>query len=132
MAEAIVAADAQVAQLVEHATENRSVGSSILSLGTTNFKDLVDRPQTSDSSCGSIARPCVTRAASTSKALAASGPIAILARSQMERQRASGDTCAMVCLPIDIRDVLLPERKSDRYRKAAALEAQRLRRLWEG
>jgi hypothetical protein len=31
---------AQVAQLVEHATENRSVGGSIPPLGTTNFNHL--------------------------------------------------------------------------------------------
>ncbi len=31
---------AEVAQLVEQGTENPRVGSSILSLGTTNFKDL--------------------------------------------------------------------------------------------
>jgi hypothetical protein len=33
---------AQVAQLVEHATENRSVGGSIPPLGTNHFNDLVE------------------------------------------------------------------------------------------
>ena len=33
----LVSGNAQVAQLVEHATENRSVGGSIPPLGTTHF-----------------------------------------------------------------------------------------------
>jgi len=41
----ITAMLAQVAQLVEHATENRSVAGSIPALGTTHFKDLADSPQ---------------------------------------------------------------------------------------
>ena len=32
---------AQVAQLVEHATENRSVGGSIPPLGTTSFEEII-------------------------------------------------------------------------------------------
>ena len=47
--------DAQVAQLVEHATENRSVAGSIPALGTIIVNDLVYLPQGRFFRCGSFA-----------------------------------------------------------------------------
>ena len=43
--------NAQVAQLVEHAIENRSVGGSIPPLGTIHFNDIAEYYRALDSKC---------------------------------------------------------------------------------
>ena len=67
---------ARVAQLVEHTTENRSVGGSIPPPGTSYTKELDDRAQSELTLCGSFAGLALQRASHNKQFRLTQAPVA--------------------------------------------------------